>query len=413
MTGRGLWAHRDARRYLAGQSLSLLGDSAMWLACGIWVRTLTGSNAAAALTFLFFVAPALLAPLAGLLVDRVRRRPLLIVANLAGVAILAPLLLVRDRRDLWLIYAVMLLYGLLNLLIPPAQSALLAGVLPADLLPDANAALRTIQEGLRVLAPLAGAGLFAVVGGRAVALLDMATFLAAAALVATLGVREAPATGTATGIVAQIAAGFRFVAASAALRRLVLACAVTAFALGLGDATTYAIVTEGLHRTAQFTGVTQMVQGIGAVAGGVSAAPAIRRYGEVRTAVAGLVVFAAAPVLVAFSSLPVVLAGKASLGFALPWILVAVITVLQRVSPAELQGRVYAAVEVCTTGPQATGLGLGAALITVLDYRVVLGGEAVMLLLSAALLCRVRVESPLPAGNDGAGSPTPAVQFDS
>lgn len=112
------------------------------------------------------------------------------VANLTGAVVLTPLLLVHDRRTVWLVYAVMLLYGLLNVTIAPAQSASLVVLLPEDLLADANAALRTVQEGLRVLAPVAGAGLFTVLGGRAVAVLDMASFLAAAALVATLRLRE-------------------------------------------------------------------------------------------------------------------------------------------------------------------------------------------------------------------------------
>ena len=192
MSARRLWADRHARRYLSGQALSLLGDSAMWLACGIWVRTLTGSNAAAALTFLFFIAPALLAPAAGLLVDRVRRRPLLIVANVAGAAMLAPLLLVNDRGDVWLIYTVMALYGFLNVLIAPAQSALLAAILPADLLADANATLRTVQEGLRIAAPLAGAGLFTLLGGHAVVLLDMLTFIGATLFLLALPNDQAP-----------------------------------------------------------------------------------------------------------------------------------------------------------------------------------------------------------------------------
>jgi hypothetical protein len=70
MSLRPLFADTRARRYLAGQSLSLLGDSSMWLACGIWVKSLTGSDSAAGLTFFFFTAPAVLAPMAGLLVDR-------------------------------------------------------------------------------------------------------------------------------------------------------------------------------------------------------------------------------------------------------------------------------------------------------------------------------------------------------
>src|SRR5947208_8854024 len=80
---RRLLAHRDTRLLLLGQSLSLLGDRAMFLALGIWVKTLTGSNAAAGMVFFVYIAPALAAPLAGLLVDRVRRRRLMIVTDLS------------------------------------------------------------------------------------------------------------------------------------------------------------------------------------------------------------------------------------------------------------------------------------------------------------------------------------------
>ena len=54
MTMRQLAQSRDARVYLVGQSFSLFGDTAMFLALGIWVKELTHSNADAGLTFLFF-----------------------------------------------------------------------------------------------------------------------------------------------------------------------------------------------------------------------------------------------------------------------------------------------------------------------------------------------------------------------
>ena len=112
MSYRRLFARSDARRYLTGQTLSLLGNSSMWMACAIWVKTLTGSNGAAGLTFFFFLAPAIAAPLAGLVVDRVRRRPLLVLLNLAGALVVVPLFAVRDAGDVWIVYVVMLLYGI-------------------------------------------------------------------------------------------------------------------------------------------------------------------------------------------------------------------------------------------------------------------------------------------------------------
>jgi hypothetical protein len=60
---RRLLAHGDARIYLAGQILSVLGDNALWLAMGIWVKQRTGSNSAAGLVFFAFICGTCLAPL--------------------------------------------------------------------------------------------------------------------------------------------------------------------------------------------------------------------------------------------------------------------------------------------------------------------------------------------------------------
>src|SRR5690242_8130952 len=106
-----LLRHRDARLLLVGQTASLLGDRALFLALGIWVKTLTGSNAAAGMVFFLFVAPTLLAPLAGLVVDRLPRRSVLVATDVAAGAAVLLLLLVHDRDQLWLIYVVAALYG--------------------------------------------------------------------------------------------------------------------------------------------------------------------------------------------------------------------------------------------------------------------------------------------------------------
>jgi MFS family permease len=107
MGARRLLAVRDARVFLAGQAVSSLGDSALWLAVAVWVKGLTGSSGAAGLVFFFFSAPMLFAPISGLLVDRVRRRRLLIATNaFTGCAVLL-LLLVDGAGQLWLIYVVM------------------------------------------------------------------------------------------------------------------------------------------------------------------------------------------------------------------------------------------------------------------------------------------------------------------
>lgn len=72
---RAAFATRGFARRYAGLTASMLGDSLMLIVLSMWVKSLTGSNAAAGLTFLWLTAPALLAPLFGYVVDRIRRRP--------------------------------------------------------------------------------------------------------------------------------------------------------------------------------------------------------------------------------------------------------------------------------------------------------------------------------------------------
>ncbi len=82
-------------RLYAGLTASMFGDSAMLLVLSMWVKTLTGSNAQAGLTFFFMAIPALLAPLLGVGIDRVRRKPLLVWGHVASGVLVLPLVLVR------------------------------------------------------------------------------------------------------------------------------------------------------------------------------------------------------------------------------------------------------------------------------------------------------------------------------
>ena len=82
------------------------------------------------------------------------------------------LLFVHDRGDVWILYAVTALYGLGGDVFAAARSSMLKAMLPDEQLADANGAYQSIREGLRLVAPLAGAGIFAAFGGAAVALVD-------------------------------------------------------------------------------------------------------------------------------------------------------------------------------------------------------------------------------------------------
>jgi MFS family permease len=390
-----LFRHRDARLLLAGETLSSFGDRALFLALGVWAKDLTGSNAAAGLVFFFVVAPSLLAPLGGLLVDRVRRRPLMIAVDLAVGAALLLLLLVHGRDQLWLLYAVALTYGASSLVFNSAQSALLKTMLPEELLAPANGFLQTTREGLRLVAPLVGAGLYTVVGGGGVAVLDAATFACSALALALLHVREARPRPHEQRVLAEIVAGARHVAATVALRQIVLATAVALLVVGFAETVIFAVV-HALGHPPSFFGVLAAAQGVGAVAGGLTAPRLLGRLGDVRVTGLGIGLFALGDLTMVSTSLALVLAGVAVAGAGISYLVVAFGTAIQVRTPDALQGRVYSAADALVGTPQTVSIALGAGLSAVVDYRALVVAMAVVTAASGVYLLTRRPE-PAPS----------------
>ncbi len=406
---RRLLAIRDVRIYLIGQGLSLFGDSCLFLAMGIWVKTLTGSSAAAGLVFFAFALPQVFAPLSGLLVDRVRRRPLLLVTNvLAGLLVLL-LLLVSGRDQVWIIYLVMALYGAAYTVLSSAQSALLPAFVPDELLGEANGAFSTIRESLRLFAPLTGAGIFTAFGGPALAALDAVTFAAAAGSLILLRVQEPAPEHRDEHLWAEVTAGIRHIHKTLALRRIVLASGAAFLVIGFIETAAFAVVDQGLHRTPAFLGFLTVAQGVGAVPAGVIAARVMARIGETPLVAIALGIFGAASLLLAAPSLPVVLAGCLGIGFSLPWLVVGFTTLLQRRTPSQLLGRVFSAADLLVGVPQTASLAFGAVLVTLLDYRVVLVIVAVVVAAAGMGLAVTREEPDVAAsihtGPDAVAAP--------
>ncbi|MFI5066202.1 MAG: MFS transporter [Streptosporangiales bacterium] len=413
---RRLLAHRDARIYLAGQFLSTLGDSALWLAMGIWVKLLTGSSSAAGLVFFAFICGTCLGPLTGVITDRVRRRPLLITANLATGALVCLLLLVGGRSGVWLVYVVMFGYGVSYSLLSSAQTALLPALVPADLLGAANSALQTVGQGLRIVTPLLGAGLLAWLGPAPVIVVDAASFAAAAGAVTLLRVREPgrPAAGAPGGARwrTELAAGLRHIGSVPSLRRLAIAGIIAASVFGFFETVEFAVVSDGLHRSPPFLGVLAMTQGAGGVLAGLLAAPVMARAGARTLITGGLLACAVGCAFEASAALALVIPGAALVGGCIVWINIGAITLIQHQTPGHLLGRVDAAVNTVVTVPQAASIAAGAAALAVAGYRVLLAVMTAVLLAAAAYLARGPKVRPAPSAVDTGGNQQSSAGID-
>ncbi|MFD5628085.1 MFS transporter [Streptomyces sp. NPDC127072] len=362
---------RNAGLYLSAVVVSGFGSSALWLVSGVWVKDLTGSDGLAALCVLALWAPTLAGPALGTLVDRTRRRPLLIGTNLLLAALLPVLFFVDAPDRLWILFAVLLVYGAAGVVHDAAESALIVSAVDRSLLGDLNGLRTTAVEGMKLLAPLAGAGLYAVYGGARVALLDAVTFALAAGVYALLRTEEAAPPKVPSDWRARTAEGARHLWAHPRLRPLVLAGATTMLFAGVNGATVYAVA-EGLGHPPAYVGLLYAVQGAGSVATGVAAGPLLRRLGERRFAGYGIALTAVA---VAARTLPydtVALASAAAIGAGLPCVLIAALTAVQRETPGAQLGTVTATANTLVFAPNAVGLAMGAGLVELLDHRLLL-----------------------------------------
>jgi MFS family permease len=396
------------RLLLAGQATSMFGDWVLLLVLGIWIRTLGGSNSLAGAVMLAIAAPSLVSPLFGWVVDRFRRRPFLIVANLLSALMLTPLLLVDGRDDIWIIFAVAVLYGLSETVTGGAFSGLVKKLVPDELLGSANGLFASVRQLLRLCGPLVGAGLFAAYGGRAVALVDIASFVAAAGALATLTLAETRPARTQLHWLGEVGAGVRHLHRVPALRRTTTAFGICMLALGAVDTMVFAYVDRGLHRPPTFLGVLVTVQGVGVLVGALLAGRLVARLGEMAVSAIGILTFGVAigvavdPVLaLALIAMPFAGVGNTLVG-------VAYNTLLQRRTPGPLMGRVSAAADMVIGGAAALSMALGATLVAFVDYRLMFAVISAVLLAVGGLLWWVRAAGR--AAPEASGAPAdPAI----
>jgi Na+/melibiose symporter-like transporter len=367
-----LFAERNARIYLLGQTVSLIGDRMLWLSMGIWVKALTGSNGEAGLAFFFMAFPSLFAPLCGSLIDRLPRRRLLLWTNLATALVVTSLVLVNGRGQVWLIYLVMFLYGSSNNVLGGGSLALVRMLVDDDLLGEANAYLSTVQEGCRLFAPLLGAGLYTVLGGGVLGLVDGATFLVAVASLLLITVQELPQPSEHEDWRDYTMKGLTYLWRCVPLRQSTVATAVTLLMAGILESIGFAVVSQGLHRAPGFLGVISTVQGVGAVPGALTAAALMRRTGAGVMVAIGLMMLALGCLVLTQDALVPVMAGCALMGCSLPWIIVGFNTAIQRLTPLDMQGRVDSTAGFLVGMPQSISIAVGAGLVTWIDYRLLL-----------------------------------------
>src|SRR5581483_3495015 len=170
-----------------GGLISLIGDWVLLTALPYYVFQLTNSLlSTAAMTVIQLVPAVLLSSLAGVFVDRWDRKATLLICNLLQSCIVLLLLLVHSTTWLWAVYLTVFVQTTVSIFMAPAAHALLPRLVAQEDLTPANSLLSLNTQLARLLGPPLGGALLAWFGINPVVILDSASFLIVAGLLACL-----------------------------------------------------------------------------------------------------------------------------------------------------------------------------------------------------------------------------------
>jgi MFS family permease len=272
---------RDATyiRYWLAVVVSFFGDAMTRVTLIYVTATLTEDPVMIALIVLAQLLPSgLLGAFVGPLADRVSKRTLLVGADLARIVVVLAMILALD--SVWLLVALTFLQGVGKAFFETARIAAVPKIVGMERIPVAVALFQSTNHVVNLIGPALGGVLIAIGSVSAVLVIDAATFLVSALLLASMAVlREVPATGaTVEGYWQSMRSGIRGVLEIPSLRFVGMVTIPVTIVLGLFTTNFNAQLLTVFDLPAVDYGLAQATLAGGAVLGALLGPVLIRRY---------------------------------------------------------------------------------------------------------------------------------------
>ena len=372
-TGR-LWSHADFLKLWTGQSISELGSQVSQLAIP-WLAAV-GLHASpiefSLLEVLGFLPFILLALPAGVWVDRLRRRPILIGSDTARaiLLILIPILWATGVLRIWHLLALQFLVGGFTVFFDVGYQAYLPALVEREDLVDGNSKLYLTSSVAAVAGPSVAGGVIAAITAPYAILVDALSFVGSAVFTLRIHHDEARpqrAAGVAhTKMWPQVKEGLAWVIGDRRLRAIAARSANFNLCFNIALATFILYAARSLHLSA-IEIWRDLRRGVGRGRLGSVARrpnPKVDRYGPAIVSGAillstGAIAFPLAP---RSSPIPVLMAGYGLLSFGVVVYTVAQVSFRQAITPERLQGRMNAAMRWIVWGAIPLGTLIGGAI---------------------------------------------------
>jgi MFS transporter, DHA3 family, macrolide efflux protein len=339
---RDVLKNTAVRRLWIAQIVSVFGDFlAIFAIFSVVTFQLHGTPTQVAMVLVSFLTPlAIISPLAGVYVDKWNLKATMIASDLLRAVMILVLVFVRDLN---VIYATLFAMASVSAFFVPAQSVAVRTLAPPGGLMMVNALMTQAMQFAQIITPSISGLLVDLVGANTCFLLDTASFLVSAGLVASLTIRReaAPAAAATTGVLSSMMQGLRFIVTHRTISFVLISMGCGMFAVRCFGALLSVWVRDVLLSDAKLFGLLNTLIGIGMILGSQMVRRLAARVSPehlVCYALAGM--GAAVAITAVFGELISAVAGMLGLGFAAAFIMITSQTLMQHETPQELLGRV-------------------------------------------------------------------------
>ena len=376
----GLWRHGDFLRLWSAETISQFGTQITFLALPLVAILVLDASAfeVAALSTVEFLPFLLFTLLAGVWVDRLPRRPILIVADFGRAAALAsvPLAAVLDVLTLAQLYAVAFLTGILTVFFDVAYQSYLPSLVGRDQLVEGNSRLETSRSVAAIGGPGFAGVLVELITAPYAILADAVSFVGSGVFVLKIRRREAPARSEdepKTRMRAELAEGLRYVLRHPYLRPQAICTASSNFFSNVIFAIFVVYAVRELRLSPAVIGIVLGVGNVGALMGAFVAGRASRRLGVGRATIASALLFGPPTLLVPLAPqaqpIPFLVASGLISALGIVVYNITQVSLRQAITPERMQGRMNAIMRFMVWGTIPLGSLSGGALASWIGLR--------------------------------------------
>ncbi len=381
----GLWRHRDFLLLWGGQSVSELGSAVTTLALPLTAVVVLNAStfqvgllsAATTVSFLLIALPA------GVVVDRIAKRRLMIWCDAARLLIIGsvPLAAALGVLTMAQLFAVAILAGVLTVFFDVAYQSYLPSLIGRAQLIDGNGKLGATQSFAQVVGPGLGSVLFGLLRAGAMTVDALSYGVSTVSLLlirARERAPEKPAKGLsgragAPRLREEIFAGLAFVVGHPVLRKIAACTGTSNLFSSMGGALEIIFLVRVLHVRPAYTGLLFGLGGVAGIAAGILSGPLARRIGSARIIWFSILVFGSVGLVLPLAEpgwrLALFALGVAGSFFSAVLYNIAQLTYRQSICPPALLGRMNAAIRWIVWGTLPLGAVLGGVLGTVIGIR--------------------------------------------